>query len=378
MWVARRLRYEKDIITTIARSLSGNGKFNVQIGQEVTPDEVIGTAVVSSGFRIINIAKLLGVSPSSVEKYLQKKIGQKIYKGELLASKGGSFLQQKKIITSPTDGVLDFINPLSGEVKMSFLPKRVDLPAGVFGVVEFIDNIHRQVLIRTQIIKIYGVFGTGRVRDGILRVLDRRNDLIDSSSVSDKDRDHVLVSRGLIYKSAISSAISEGVSGIITGGINTKDYRGMAGGSLTFPKKFNTDVGISMVVCEGFGLISIGQDIFDLLLQNDQKFVFIDGNNAIICLPNSSSDCMTKIRGTKLPHKPEADIINPQLVTFGDTINIGAKARIIGTAFLGEQGKIIGIDKVATKLASGIWSNLVTIETVKRKIQVPIKNIELI
>lgn len=375
MQIIKRLRFEKDIIARVSRFLSGSGKFNVAVGQEVTPDEVIGKAVISSGFRTVNVAKLLEVSPSTVGKYLQKRIGQNVYKDELLALKKEGFLQAKKIVTSPTDGILDFINPQTGEIKMSLLPKKIDLPAGAFGIVESVDSTRNLIYIRTQITRIYGVFGTGRARDGILHVLDRKNDLIDSNSVSGKYADRILVSRGLIYKNAISAAISSGVAGIITGGINAKDYRGMAGGSLVFPKKFNTDVGISMVICEGFGLIPIGQDIIDLLLENDQKFIFIDGNNATISLPISSSDCMTKIRGTKLP---ETDIIGHQPVIASDLVKVGMKARVAGAAFLGEQGKIIGVDKVKTRLASGILAQLITIETSKRKIQVPLNNIELI
>ncbi len=375
MQIIKRIRFEKDIIARVSRFLSGSGKFNVAIGQEVTPDEVIGKAVISSGYRTINVARLLEVSPSTVGKYLQKKIGQNVYKDELLALKKEGFLKAKKIITSPTDGILDFINPQTGEIKMSLLPKKIDLPAGVFGIIESVDNTRNLIFIRTQITRIYGVFGSGRVRDGILHVLDRKNDLIDANSVSDKYVDRILVSRGLTYKNAISAAISSGVAGIITGGLNAKDYKGMAGGSLVFPKKFNTDVGISMVVCEGFGLIPIGQDIFDLLLENDQKFIFLDGNNATISLPSSCSDCMAKIRRTKLS---ETDIINHQPVIAGDLVKVGMKARVAGVAFLGEQGKIIGVDKAKTKLASGIWSQLVTIETSKRKIQIPLNNIELI
>lgn len=375
MQIIKRVRFEKDIIARVSRFLSGSGRFNVAVGQEVIPDEVIGKAVIASGFRTVNVAKLLEVSPSTIEKYLQKRIGQNVYKDELLALKEEGFLKAKKIVTSPTDGILDFINPQTGEIKMSLLPKKIDLPAGAFGIVESVDSTQNLIYIRTQITRIYGVFGTGRARDGILYILDRKNDLIDSNSVSDKYADRILVSRGLIYKNAISAAISSGVAGIITGGINAKDYRGMAGGSLAFPRKFNTDVGISMVVCEGFGLVPIGQDIFELLLENDQKFIFVDGNNATISLPSSCSDCMAKIRGTKLP---ETDIIGHQPVLDSDLVKIGMKARVAGAAFLGEQGKIIGVDKVKTRLTSGILAQLVTIETGKRKIQVPLNNIELI
>lgn len=379
MRIYKRLRLQKNIISTIVRILPGKGKINVQMGQEVTPDEVIGTSTIPSGFRIINVTSLLEVGSSSIESYIKRQVGQRIYKGELLACKDGGLFKGKKVVTSPTDGIIDFINSRNGEVKISFLPKRINLPAGVFGVIGFVDHVHSKVLIKTQITKIYGVFGSGRNRDGYLHVLGSNQELIDSQSVSIKDAEHILVGRNLIYKEAISAAISSNVSGIITGGINTKDYRGMAGGYLAFPKKFDNDIGISVVVCEGFGSVPIGQDIFGLLTEYDQKFVFIDGNQATVSLPSDKSDCMIAIRKIALPTNLEVDLGEP-LVSEGnlEDIKLGAKVRVIGVTYLGEQGKIIAIDKLKTRLASGVLSQLVTLETKSRKIQIPINNIEII
>lgn len=369
MQVTERLRFEKDIISTVVRILPGKGRLNIQVGQEVTPDEVIGISTLSSGFRMINVASLLEAEPSSIERYLKRRVGQRIYKGELLAYKAGGLFKEKKMVVSPTDGVIDFINLRNGEIKISFLPKKINLPAGVFGIVGFVDHVHSKVLIKTQVTKIYGVFGSGRNRDGYLRVLAPKQELIDSRSVSIQDAEHILAGRNLIYKDAISAAIFAKVSGIITGGINAKDYRGMAGG---------TDIGISVVVCEGFGSVPIGQDIFDLLKEHDQKFVFIDGNKATVSLPADKSDCMLAIRRTALPPSIEADLKEPVERGKLEDIKLGARVRVIGVTYLGEQGKIIGIDKVKTKLASGVLSQLLTIETKTRKIQIPVSNIEII
>lgn len=374
--VVKRVRYQKDIITRVTRTLPGNGKLSVQEGQEVTPDEVIGSSTVSGGFRIINLSQLLGVAPASIERYLQRKVGQNVYKGELLAYKSGGLFRGERVITAPTDGVIDFINPSTGEIKLGFLPKKMRLPAAVFGIVESVDDSRGQVLIKTQITRIHGIFGTGLSRDGILHVLDRGSDLINSDSVSTKYAGYVLVNRGLIYKDAISASISVGVCGIITGGIGVGDYKGMAGGRLIFPKKFDNDVGISVIVCEGFDLVPIGQDIFNILSENDQRFVFIDGNRATVDIPSYKSDCMVKIRQTQLPPQPEPDAERLQAQL--EDLSIGAKVRVIGMTYLGEQGKIIRIDKSKTRSESGILSQFVTIETNTRKIQVPITNIEII
>lgn len=374
-----RLRVEKDVVTRVARTLKGKGFLNVSVGQQVAPDELIGSGTIASGFRTLNLSTLLSVPPGEVEKYLTRKLNQRIYKGELLAFKKGWLLSGKKIVTSPTDGVLDFLNTKTGELKIAFLPVRADLPAGVFGFVEDVDPAKGQVIIRTLVSKIHGMFGSGRARDGILHILTKKDSFVSKGEIQTKYDGQVLVGGSLFFKDTISASISMGVSGIITGGINAEDYKGMAGGRLVFPRKLDNDIGIGIVVCEGFGSIPIGDDIFSVLSEYEGKFVFIDGNKALISLPSFSSASLTKIKNTKLP-----PILSHELgEAFGysmetQELKIGLKLRIVGNSYLGEQGKVTAIDDSQTLLASGVKDYLVTVEGSRRKLQVPVANLEII
>lgn len=373
-----RIRVEKDVIVRIHRSLKGKGSINVARNQEVIPSDIIGTAHISSGFRIINLAQGLQVAPSEVGKYMKRSIGQRIYKDELLAYRSGWLFGGKKIVASPTDGVLDFLNPKTGELRLTFLPKKADLPAAVYGIVEFVDQDRGQVVIRTQVSIVHGMFGSGRVRDGTLHIISGRDELIGKSFISPNLSEQILVGGSLIFKDAITAAISAGVSGIILGGINAKDYKGMAGGKLIFPKKLENDIGISIIVCEGFGSIPIGWDIDEILRKYDGKFASIDGNKGEIYLPSFSSNSITSVRNTKLPP------IQNGLVSFnehlGQTVDlkVGSKVRVIGNSYSGNIGKIIALDQTETVLPSGIKTFMATIETRRKKIQVPVANTEVI
>lgn len=369
-----QLRVHSNVVIRVRRFLRGKGGLNVAVGQVVSPDEIIGNATISSGFRTLNLSQLLSVAPAEVERYLNRKVGQRIYKGELLAFKKGSLLGGQKVVTSPTDGVLDFLNPKTGELRMSFLPKQADLPAGVYGIVEQVDSRRGFVVIRTQASTIHGRFGSGRPRDGILHILNKKDSLITNSSITAKYDEHVLVGGSLFFKDAISAAISSGVSGIITGGINAKDYKAMGGGRLIFPRKLETDIGVSIVVCEGFGSIPIGDDIFGILSEYQGRFVSIDGNRAQILLPSFQSSSLTKVKNTRLPNLPEEGAVEEKEVE----VKIGLKVRVVGNSYPGEQGEIIAINQSPTLLPSGIRTYLVTIAGVRRKIQVPVANIEVI
>ncbi|MBI3103317.1 hypothetical protein HYZ05_00075 [Candidatus Daviesbacteria bacterium] len=377
-YAAGRLRIAKDQVIRIKRTLRGKGKLNVSLGQQVSPDEIIGVATLSSGFRKINLSELLSVPPPEAQKYLTKSLGQRIYRGELLAFKSGTIFGGKRLVISPTDGVLDFLNPTTGELRMTFLPKKTPLPAGVFGIVEAIDEVRGVVVLRAQVSRIYGIFGSGGLRDGILHILNKRDDLIDKLMIERQFDENILVGGSLIFKDAISSAISLGVNGIITGGINAKDYQAIAGGRITFPKKIDNDVGISIVVTEGFGSIPIGEDIFEVLSSYEGKFVALDGNKAVINLPSFESKSLEIVRKTRLPPlEAEADFKDSRDKDLME-VREGMKVRIIGNSFLGEQGKIIALDSSPTLLPSGINTVLVTVATSRRKIQIPVANIEVI
>lgn len=375
-FVPQRPRIEKNVIVRINKILAGKGTISVSPNQEVKPSDIIGTSNISSGFRILNLASLLAVNPADVEKYLKRDLGQRIYKGELLAYKPGGIFGGKKTLIAPTDGVLDYLNPKSGEMKMTLLPKKSDLPAGVFGIVESVDKERGKITIVAQASRIYGMFGSGKLRDGTLEVLGKRESLVINSMISPKSEGHILVGGSLIYKDAISESISCGVNGIITGGINAKDYKSMSGGRLIFPKKLENDIGISVVACEGFGSIPIGLDIYNFLSQHHNRFVSIDGNRGLIDLPSFEESSLDRVRSTKLP--PVPDDFSSEQPSKVMELKPNMFIRVVGNSYVGEQGKIVAIDTSLTLLPSGVSSNLVTIETKRRKIKVPVVNLEVI
>ncbi len=374
MLVPKRVRIEREIIVRIYRTLTGKGKLSVSKGQEVTPEEIIGKGEFSGGFTTLNISDLLSVSAEDAQKALKKTLGQKIYKGELVAYKSGGFLRKPKFITCPTDGILDFINKKTGEIRITRMPQKVDLPAGVYGVVEEVDDSLGKVLIRTQVSRVWGVCGSGRTRDGTLQILSKRDELIGKSRVPVVGEGNILLNGGLISKESIMVAISNGVSGIITGGIGAQDYKSVAGGKLVFPKRLENDIGVSIIVCEGFGSEPIGEDIYEILSSYKDRFVTIDGNHAFLNLPSFESDCMIKIRKTNLPKIEMESSRENDFVELG----VGQKVRVVGTSYAAEQGKVIAVDRSKTLLPSVIWSFLTVISAKRRKIRVPTANIEVI
>lgn len=366
-----RTRVKKDAIIHITRKLSGNGQILVQQGQQVIASDVIGQGYQAKGFRKISLAKLLGEPPKKATKYLNHKLGSKIYKDELLAFKPGGFLRDEKIVVSPLDGVIDYYDQSSGELQVSFLPQKVNLPAGVFGIVENVNESNGEVIIKTQATQIFGILGSGRSREGNLEIISSSGDLITSTRINSSHTGHILVGGGLVYNDAIFKAMSFGVHGIISGGINFKDYEMMSAGIKL--KNRGTDIGLSVLICEGFGSIPIGEDIFEILKEHRGNFAILDGNRMVLSLPSQDSATLNRVKSVALPQKYVEGVSEEVAVE----IKLGQTVRIIGSP-LGQIGKVVSIDSSATLLDSGINIVLLIMEGKSRKIKVPYTNIEVI
>lgn len=378
IYINRRPRIIPDQVTYIKRKLYDSGQILVSVGQEVTPADIISRSIVSAGFRTINLAKQLGVSASQANQYLQRPLGEKIYKGELLAFKKRGMLTPEKTIVAPSDGVIEFFDEKSGNLKVTYLPHEVDLPAAVYGIVENIDQTKGEILIKTQATRIYGLFGTGKSREGTLKMVGNRSDLIDRTRISQAHSKQVLVTGGLIYSGALAQAITCGVHGIITGGINSSDFRGLRGGRLTFQGKYSNDIGLSLIVCEGFGSIPIGEDIYSLLEANNNQFVILDGNEGRITLPSNQSDCIINVRKVTLPPALKEKFVETLPEVEAIVLEVGQRVRVIASPYMGDQGIVVAIDAKPTLLGSKIKTFLVTVSTRSRKIRIPYLNIEAI
>lgn len=376
LFVNARLRVRPDGVVHVRRELpSGNTKVNIAVGQEVSPGDVLGEGHTVAGFRTINLAHDLNVKPPEVLSYLACGIGKTIFEGELLAVKKEFYGFKKRIITSPVDGVIDYFDSQKGDLRIRLIPKSVKTVSGVYGIVDFIDEANGTVFVRTAATLVYGVLSSGKQREGFLRVLGSSETLVSSPQIIENMSGQIIVGGSIVFKEALEKAVGLGVAGIITGGINARDYKGIAGGSWNFKEKSFSDVGITVFATEGFGAAPIGEDIFPFLKNYDGKFVILDGRNAVLILPSQNQNSMIYIRKTVLPVKSEpASRFEIEL----EQLKVGSRVRIVSGLRLGQQGKVVAIDRSLSRLISGIMTYMIMVETSREKIKMPYTNVEII
>ncbi len=373
--VPYRLRVKRNVITLIGRSLPlGKGEVLATVGQEVSPVDILGEGIITAGYHNINLAEELEVSSRQAPLCLERQIGQTIFQGELLASRKGLLGLNKKNFLSPVDGILDIYDSARGILRLKLIPKKIKLVSGVFGIVEEVDKSSGKVIIRSNVTVLYGIFGTGQSREGNLKVLAAAGTLVSSKQIIGEFRDNIVVGGSTIFYDALEKAIKLGVAGIITGSIDALDYKQIGGGEQQILQKKWSDIGLSVMVTEGFGAAPIGADIFSLLKSHNGRYAILDGNLSRLILPSYDQNCMMNIRKTKLPPRFQLDN-KPQLMEI--ELTMGAKVRVISSE-MGLLGIVESIDQNLTLLPSGIKTILVTVETGSRKIRVPYQNLEVI
>lgn len=366
-----RTRIIPNRIVRVRRIFPGKSHIQVQVREEVNPEDIIGKSLSSGGFSVVNLAADLGISAQDGEKYLQKKIGDHLYQGELLAEKKN--LLGKKIVTSPTDGILESYDKKTGSLRLNLLNKELLVTSGVHGIVEAINPAQNEVIIKTMGTQVFGILGSGKERGGILQFISGGG-LVQKRQIDESMRTHILVAQSLIYGDAIKQAMSLNVSGIISGGIEFDTYESIIK-NMDEHKSRGSDVGISMMVSEGFGPIVMGSDILSTLQLYEGKFVFLNGNSSQLLLPSTNVDSILTIRKTALPNLKIPEV-SPEITI--KEIEVGANARVIWPPFIGAYGKVVAIDQTPSMLSSSINTFLVTLETNKRKIKIPYTNIELV
>ncbi len=371
------INYRPRVLTNqcvrVIRKIKGTGTLSVSKNQEVSPHDIIGDALLNPGFIIINLSKELKTSAREAIKAIQKAIGVPIYKGELLAQKKNLFGSSHFL--APTDCMIEQINQQSGEITLKMLPKKVPLLSGVFGIIDGINTLTGEVYIKTIATQILGLFGSGRPRSGFLKVLGNKSNLTDVNQLNSAMKGEIVVTGGFIFGAALKKAMEYQVDGLISGGLNMDDYVSITS-SLYEDHKSHSDIGMSLVATEGFGPLSLGNDIYDVLKGSEGKFTFINGFTSLIIIPDSTPDAIIKARKIALPAISAQPFAGHKLQAI--ELKINQPVRIVWPPFAGVQGVVTAIDGKPTLLSSGISSLCAVVEIPNRKLKVPISNLEAI
>lgn len=277
------LRVTRSTILRKERILPLKGDVIVKKGDILTSDVVIARTELPGGVQLVNVLNLLGCDADEIRDYMLMKEGEPVVKGEPFAQNkpflGLKFLQTK--IPSPIDGTVEKISDVTGQVILREPPHPVEMVAYVDGkVVDIIPN--EGVVMETIATFIQGIFGIGGETWGnLMMVAQSPNEPLTASQITADVKDRIIVGGSLMTYEAYEAAKEHKAKGIICGGMNDSDLRKILGYDIGVAITGAEDIGISIVVTEGFGEIAMADKSFKLLKERNGHKASINGATQI-------------------------------------------------------------------------------------------------
>ena len=316
------------------RRLPLEGEVLVETGTTVKAEDVVAKADLPGNVQLLNVANLLSISPEEIAEYMLKPVGEAVSEDEIIATTKGLFGLFKSQARSPINGTIEAVSDVTGQVILREPPVPVEVKAYTDGTVtETVPN--EGVTVETYGTYIQGIFGIGGETVGNLTVVaeSASEDLTDEK-ILPEHRDNILVGGSLVTTEAIQKAIQHGVRGIIAGGIDDADMRELLGYELGVAITGSEEIGITLVITEGFGGIAMAEQTFMLLKAREGMKTSINGATQIragVVRPE-----------ILIPFAPEATGSAPDTEegTTEGILEVGSLVRIIREPYFGRLGRV--------------------------------------
>ena len=353
------------------RQLPIDGEVLVRTGDCVQAQDIVARTELPGDVYPLNLANLLALSPSDVRGALLKREGETIAHGEVLARTNGIFGMFKSEYVSRTTGKIESVSGVTGQVIVRGAPIPVEVRAYLTGeVVEVMPG--SGCVIEAEAAYVQGIFGIGGEAYGTLRMAatDPQQRVTPELIMADM-RGQVVVGGGRVTQEAVRQAISVGVAAIITGGIDDQDLREILGYDLGVAITGSEQIGVTLVMTEGFGDIAMAARTHRLLREHAGLAAAVNG--------------ATQIRAGVM--RPE--VVIPLTSKNGDTggtagvfaapLELGASVRIIRDPWFGVLGKVTGLPPEPRVLASGSKARVLEVTSATgEQLVVPRANVEIL
>ncbi|NUN48594.1 MAG: hypothetical protein HUU15_07180 [Candidatus Brocadiae bacterium] len=259
------LRVTRSALIRKRRILPIKGTLLVAEGQTVTATDIVARAEIPGRVHAVNIVNKLSIEAGETTRYMKKKAGDEVRKDETIAENNPLIKWFKSAVPSPIDGKVESVSDVTGQVLLREPPKPLNLAAYVDGtVVEVIPG--EGVVVETHAAFAQGIFGIGGETVGHLETIVASPDVdLKPGDLRPEHAGKILIGGAHASMPVIRRAIEVKAAAIVIGGIHDKDLREILGKDLGVAITGTENVGITLIITEGFGSIPMAQKTFELL-----------------------------------------------------------------------------------------------------------------
>lgn len=352
------------------RRLPLKGEVLVSAGAAVEPETIVAKTDLPGNVQMVNVANQLNADPSDVSELMLVKEGGKVSKGAVLAESPGIFGLFKSKVISPTDGTVESISAITGQVVLREHPLPVEIDGYIKGTVKEIIP-EEGVIVETTAAFIQGIFGIGGENRGSLKmVVASRDEEITSEKITPDLAGKIIVGGSFISLEAYEKAIETRVNGIVVGGFNYHELKNLLGYTLGVAITGSEDLATTLIVTEGYGQIHMGQRTFGLLQKHEGKAASINGATQIragVIRPE-----------IVIPLPPEEVTGTPKAIHSSEGIQKGSLVRIIRAPYFGRLGTVVSLPSKLQKMESETMVRVAEVEIEGERMLIPRANLEMV
>src|SRR4030043_1401573 len=143
------------------RLMSAEGRIIARRGQQVNPSDIVAESVLRPEHILLDIGLGLGLSPKEADHYIQRRAGDEVGEGDVIAGPVGI---GRRVVRAPKTGTVVVAG--DGQVLMELDGEFSALKAGYSGVVSDIVG-DRGVVIELVGSLVQGGWGNGRINCGL-------------------------------------------------------------------------------------------------------------------------------------------------------------------------------------------------------------------
>lgn len=368
------LKVKERYIVRKIRKLPIQGDVLVQKGEKVTHESIVARTFVPGPLHIVNVCTELSIEPEDIEKHMKIKIGDEIKVGEPIAHYQAFFGLIKATCYSPIDATLELTSSVTGQAMLREKPVQINLGAYMPGVVEEVLP-YEGVVIVTLASYIQGIIGIGGENHGIIKILaSTPEDVINPNDINDECKSKLVVCGSLITFDCVKKAIEVGVTGLIAGGIRGTDLNAILGEELGVIITGQENLGLTLIITEGFGRMNMQKKTFDLLKVNEGR---------LACFNGATQVRAGVVRPEIVIPLPEKESTNVSIVEGEDQtvegLSVGTLVRLIQDPNFGAIGNVIELPIELYTLGSESEVRVLKVKLKEgQEVVVPRANVEII
>ncbi|MEM2506148.1 MAG: hypothetical protein QXF61_03805 [Nitrososphaeria archaeon] len=350
------------------RRLPLPGEILVKKGDYVSQDQVVARTQIPGEVQIVNAASLLEIEPEELERYIIKKVGEKVEKDEIIAFRKGFFGLTTRYVKSPINGKIEYFSTATGNISIRAEPTKIEIDAYIPGkVVETLSN--ESVVVETRAALIEGIFGIGGEKKGeIFVAVNEPSQEMSPENINIDCKGKIIVGGATASFEAIKKAIDYGAKGLIVGGLAFKQIKEILGYEIGVAITGHENLPLTIILTEGFGRLEMAKKTFNILKTFEGYSASINGATQIragvirpeIIIPLKKEEC-----------EEEEEILS-------SSIRPGTKVRIIRHPYFGYLGKVMDLPIEIDCVEAECMVRVAVIELQDgRRVKVPRANIEL-